>query len=102
MNTFHYDYERNERKAVIEHIGEGKPILIMHDIDKGHPNGKECHVITDTGIVFIYNENSKKLITTLIARPAQIQRYYTMINEKAPAWLLTIAENHTALRYNQI
>lgn len=102
MNTFHYDYERNERKAVVKRIGNGNPILIMHDIDKGHPNGKECHVITDTGIVFIYNENTKQLVTTLIARPAQIQRYYDMINKKAPVWLMNIAKNHVALGLNEI
>ena len=36
------------------------------------------------------------------ARPQQIQRYYTNVGEKAPAWLLTIAKQHNRLGYNKI
>lgn len=100
MDTMHYTKDREIRQMLINSIGYGNTLLIIHDIDKGHYNGMERHEVTDTGIVFIYNERTGNLITSLIARPAQIQRYYSMIGKTAPAWLLTIAEEHTRKGFN--
>ena len=71
----HYKNQRSVRNEVIEMIGHGN-ICGVFSVDRGHQNGKEYHIITSTGIIFIENEESKKLITALIARPQQIQRYY--------------------------
>ena len=71
----HYKNQRSVRNEVIEMIGHGS-ICGVFSVDRGHHNGKEYHIITSTGIIFIENEESKKLVTALIARPKQIRRYY--------------------------
>jgi hypothetical protein len=49
-------------------------------VDKGHANGKELHAINESGLLFIYNFKSRKLITILHPRPQQIKRYYQATN----------------------
>lgn len=71
----HYKKQRSVRNEVIEMIGYGS-ICGVFSVDRGHHNGKEYHIITSTGIIFIENEESRKLVTALIARPQQIRRYY--------------------------
>ena len=97
--TLHWE-ERKERNNLIEDvIGMGNPIRTFK-WDKGHPNGPELHTITDTGIIIIQNERTKKLVTTLIARPGQIYRYYINENEVPPKFLMDIAREHTKAGYN--
>lgn len=98
MLTNHYQNDRQKREELIRTIGEGK-IVQGFIVDRGHKNGKELHIITTTGIIRIYNYNSKKLVTKLIARPNQIKRYY---NGNAPEELLEIAYEHKRLGYNEI
>lgn len=43
-------------------------------IDKHHIEGVEVHALYDDGSIRIYNYNTKKLITVLIARPGQAKR----------------------------
>jgi hypothetical protein len=50
-------------------------IIECFEVNKGHKNGNEIHVIYNNGIIRIYNVNTKKHITDLIARKAQIERY---------------------------
>lgn len=101
MNSYHFDNEREMRNMLINSIGYGNAVLKIHGIDKGHRNGAECHVVTDTGLILVYNEASKKLVTVLIARPAQVQRYYDMIGQLAPRWLMQIALEHQRKGYNE-
>ena len=70
--------------------------------DRGHPNGPELHTITDTGIIIIRNERTNKLITTLIARPGQIYRYYAEEGESPPKFLMDLARQHQEAGYNYI
>lgn len=79
-------------------IGQGHIIKAVV-LDRGHRNGAEVHKISDTGIISIYNLNSGKLITKLIARPSQIKRYFE--NGDAPVEVLRIAREHTRLGYNR-
>lgn len=97
MTSKHYTKDREEREAIIKMIGKGH-IIKVAIIDNGHRNGAEVHKISDTGIISIYNLNSGKLITKLIARPAQIQRYF---DGDAPVELLTIARHHQNMGYNR-
>ena len=93
----HYITDRAKREALIQTIGEGKEIA-RFTVDKHHKNGPEIHIITDTGIIIIKNKRTKKLITKLIARPAQIRRYY----EEVPAELakvLELAREHQTKKY---
>lgn len=79
-NSLHFDTERQTRENCIKNIiGEGK-MVAKFEVDRGHRNGPEFHVITDTGIIEIYNKRSGKLITKLIARAGQITRYFRYDN----------------------
>jgi len=49
-------------------------------VDKNHINGLEVHIITQDAFLFIFNLNSKRLITVLAPRPKQIKRYYEPLN----------------------
>ncbi len=97
MTSKHYMTDRQKREAIIEMIGKGTEIKRVV-LDKGHKNGAEIHVISSTGIVTIYNQRTKKLITKLIARPGQIKRYWK--NEEAPEELIQIARQHQKMNYN--
>lgn len=75
-NTCHVT-ERAERDRVASGLirtENGKVCKIML-IDKGHVNGYEVHVVYNNGVVKIYNYNTGKYITVLIARYNQITRY---------------------------
>lgn len=100
MTSLHYNNDRQRREALIQEIGYGVTVKTAV-VDRGHRNGPEVHKISSTGIITIYNQRTNKLITRLIARPAQISRYYT-VNEKVPAELLEIAYKHVTLNYNEI
>lgn len=100
--TIHFSADRKSRAAILEELKA--PILSINGklcifiVDKGHKNGKEIHVITENGVINIYNYNSKKYITGLIARPAQLTRYGFVI----PDSVLEKARLHCALHYNEI
>lgn len=74
-------------------MGIGK-VIAGFLVDKGHENGLEEHYVTDTGLIVIRNHNTHKAITVLIARPAQLSRYYNAMGMAAPRII-----NQTA-RYN--
>lgn len=96
--TLHYIEDRQDRENRIRKIGYGTVIKRV-TVDRGHRNGPEIHEVTDTGIINIYNERTHKLVTKLIARPAQIKRYFD--EGKAPEELLKRARyNCYILAYN--
>lgn len=97
--TAHYTTDRSAREALINKIGQGN-VIKGFIVDRGHKNGKEAHMVTDNAIVIIYNYNTKRLVTKLIARPGQIRRYYKGVGQVAPQWLLNIAYDHEKLGYN--
>ena len=100
MTSKHYTKDRKAREELIHMIGEGTPVKEVR-VDRGHRNGAEIHVISSTGIITIYNERTKKMVTRLIARPGQIRRYYNE-NETIPADLLALAKEHTRNKYNEV
>lgn len=97
-NSIHYSDERSGREAIIALIGEGKRIGFF-TWNRGHKNGKEAHIVTDNAIILIFNLNSKKLVTKLIARPGQLERYYG--KGKVPTNLMAKAIEHQKLGYNK-
>lgn len=98
MNSRHWTKDRQKRRELIETIGYGNAIKTVV-VDRHHKNGPEIHEISDTGIITIFNQRTKKMITQLIARPGQIRRYFTD-NEIIPNGLLDIARQHQELNYN--
>ena len=102
MVSKHYNRQRYRREKLInKHCnGDGK-VIDEFIVDKGHANGLECHCVTDTGMIVIYNVKSGKLVTKLIARPNQIKRYYFGTDKEPPPSLLRLAEWHEDMGYNK-
>ena len=100
--TIHYKETKGPRYDFInEKIGFGN-IVRSFTIDRGHPNGPEIHTLTDTGVIIVQNERTKKIITLLIARPQQIIRLYNLTGDLAPQELLALAYEHEKLGYNMV
>ena len=97
----HWEERKGRNDFIESQIHMGNPVRTFK-WDKGHPNGPELHTITDTGIIVIRNERTGKLITTLIARPGQIYRYYAEENETPPQFLMELARQHQEAGYNYI
>ena len=98
----HYKKQRYKREKFINKYcnGDGE-IIDEFIVDKGHKNGLERHCITNTGIIIIYNVESGKLVSKLIARVGQIKRYYYGTGREPPKSLLKLAEWHESLGYNK-
>ena len=75
MKSNHYKKDRQARETIIKDIIGYGNIIRSIEIDKGHINGAEIHKLSDTGIITIYNKNSGKLVTKLIARCGQAKRF---------------------------
>lgn len=101
MTSKHYKKYRNKREKLINKIGNGN-IIDEFIVDRNHKDGLEIHSITDTGIIIIRNYQTEKLITKLVARPKQIERYYKNLGRHPPEWLIEISFWHTSLLYNRI
>ena len=101
--TNHYRNKRYKRENFInKHLcGDGN-VIDSFIVDKGHKDGLEKHCITDTGLIIVYNLESQKLVTKLIARPQQIKRYYKDDDKTPPRWLLELCEWHNSLNYNRV
>ena len=93
----HYMNDRQYREQLIKFLGQGKVIGTFY-LDRGHWHGLERHELTDNGIIIIYNNTTGELLTKLIARPAQIKRYYP--NGDYPRKVVQIAREHTEAGYN--
>lgn len=50
-------------------------ILYGYEINNNHRNGNEIHLVSENSLIYIYNKDTYKHITILIARPGQIRRY---------------------------
>lgn len=100
MNSKHYSRDRKAREEVITQIGMGTVIKEVI-VDRGHRNGPEVHKITNTALVLVYNQRTGILVTKLIARPAQITRYYNE-NENIPTEVLNLARQHARKKWNEL
>lgn len=102
MTSRHYGKQRYQRQRLIDrHINGDGRVIDSFVIDKGHKDGLEVHSITDTGLIIIHNQQTGKLVTKLIARPQQIERYYKDSDKHPPRWLLDLAQWHMSLNYNR-
>ena len=82
VKTFHMENDRVNRMSELpDNIGQP---LFSFIVDTAHPNGNEIHTLTENGLIFIQNENTKKMVTFLFARPQQIKRYFQNLGEKFP------------------
>lgn len=95
-NTHHNHYDRCYRQQVIEDLcaSEGAIPMFAFLCDSGHKNGLEIHWVFSNGIIAILNEFTHCLVTYLIARPAQIIRYFKACHWYAPRSIVDYARQH--------
>ena len=98
-NTLHV-VKRSKRLQIAQRLinEEGAKVCKIAIVNKGHKDGNEVHVIYNNGIVKIYNANSHKFITVLIAREPQIARYKIKVTKTMHKKI----ESHVAQGYNNI
>ena len=98
-NTLHV-VKRSKRLQIAQRLinEECAKVYKIAIVDKGHKNGKEVHVIYNNGIIKVYNANTHKYITILIAREAQIERY----NIKLTQTMRNKIKKHITQGYNYI
>ena len=98
-NTLHV-VNRSKRLQVAQRLinEESAKVCKIAIVNKGHKDGNEVHVIYNNGIVKIYNANSHKFITVLIAREPQITRYKIKVTKTMRKKI----EAHVANGYNEI
>ena len=82
-------------RLIIEESAKGVKIAV---VNKGHKNGNEIHLVYNNGIVKIYNANTRKFITVLIARVPQIERYKIKVTKT----MRNKIRSHIKQGYNQI
>lgn len=68
-------------------------------VDKGHIAGKEIHIVTKKGIIFILNESKflygkHSFITVLLGRPNQVKRLYEACNLVVPENILNYCKKY--------
>lgn len=92
--------KRLKRLQIAERLinEESAKVCKIAIVNKGHNNGNEVHVIYNNGIIKVYNENTHKFITVLIAREPQIARYEVKITKTMRKKI----NAHIAKGYNNI
>lgn len=91
---------RSKRLQIAERliIEESAKVVKIAVVNKGHKNGNEIHLVYNNGVVKIYNANSRKFITVLIARVPQIERYRIKVTKT----MRNKIKSHIANGYNHI
>lgn len=99
--TIHWLKHKTRLELIKNVVGLGD-VVETFLVDKGHPNGKELHTITTTGIIVVRNAVTGYYVTALIARPGQIFRYYNSEGRVPPEQVMNIAREHQLLGYNKV
>lgn len=77
LDTTNHITKRSKRVQIANMLllTESASLIGYYVIDTGHENGLEVHALYNNGIIKIYNFNTSKFITVLIARMGQVKRY---------------------------
>lgn len=88
--------ERTNRLAKINMLihNENAKIVDAFEVNTGHKNGNEIHVVYNNGVVKIYNKNSKNFVTAIIARIPQIERYGIVCTKTMKKKIKNHVKNH--------
>jgi hypothetical protein len=70
--TLHMIDDRGDRMSAIEELGGYGKSVCKNIVDRGHRDGPELFVLTDNAIIKVYNAETLRHVTDLIARPEQI------------------------------
>ena len=97
--TYHA-LNRSKRLQIAERLitEESAKVVKIAIVNKGHKNGNEIHIVYNNGIIKIYNANTRKFVTVLIARVPQIERYKIKITKT----MRNKIKSHIAKGYNNI
>ena len=102
-NTAHLLYRNDRLEKIRTIIGYGNEVC-ENIVDRGHPNGPERFVLTDTAIIKCYNARTGRHITDLIARTNQIYDRMGFAFSSLPFPLrkkiIDLADRHEELGYN--
>ena len=98
MVSRHYQEERLKREKAIAKIGYGRVLKTVYMYRQ--KEGLQIHRLTSTGIILIYDATTHRLITKLIARPGQVQRFYPQGDY--PAEVMERAIFHKKLGLNNL
>lgn len=90
----HFQRDRLTRYHKILSVEKFPVIDSAFLVDKNHDKGKEIHCVSTHGIIYIYNQNSRKLVTMIIARPNQIKRLYESCGKNIPEIILQEAKKN--------
>lgn len=71
--TYHASKERDERKELVEAMGEPK-VYMNYYVYIGHADGYQIHTVTTSGCVYIMNWRTRKVITFYVAKRWQLER----------------------------
>lgn len=98
-NTSHV-VKRSKRLQIAQRLinEEHAKVCKIALINKGHENGNEVHIVYNNGIIKVYNANSHRFITVLIARKPQMERYQIKVTKT----MLKKINAHIAQGYNEI
>ena len=91
---------RSKRLQIAERliIEESAKVIRIAVVNKDHKNGNEIHIVYNNGVVKVYNQNTRKFITVLIARVPQIERYKIKVTKT----MRNKIKAHIAKGYNNI
>lgn len=95
----HYG-SRKQRKYHINRLEPGHIVQGFY-VERMHPDGPEIHWVFDNGLIVIVNAWTKALVTELIARPAQVIRYYKACHMRCPQWLCKVCAEHERQGLNE-
>lgn len=102
--TLHMRDERGDRVSAIEELGGYGKSICKRVLDRGHKDGPEIFVLTDNAIIKVYNANTLRHITDLIARPEQIIDRFggalASIDRNLMLSILRLAREHEEKGYN--
>lgn len=96
--TRHFIEDRGDRfERIRKEIGFGK-LLKVEYIDNHHRNGAEIHYITDTGVIFVKNARTHKMVTIEVVAVHQLKKYWE--DALIPVKMLEIARQHERIGAN--
>lgn len=102
--TMHFSNDRRNRINAIEELGGYGKSVCKRVVDRGHPDGPEIFVLTDNAIIKVYNANTLRHVTDLIARPEQIidrlGGELSKLDKDLLVNIFRIAKSHQARGYN--
>lgn len=99
-NTTIHARERQNRFDKVDF--ENLEVFRSFEVNTGHKNGTEIHVITWDADILIFNSKTKKAVTVLKARPHQVIRYCERFGIWVPDSILENARDNIARGWNEI